>query len=74
MAQVGFNYGPMADTLEKQAKAQGYTLGNKAKFLQDTLFGLTAAYINGAITPSEFDKILPRFQKNMIVPNLKPLK
>lgn len=71
---VEFHHGALSDSYEKQANAQGYTLGDKAEFLDKVGFGLITAYIHGCITDSEYDKILQRFQKKMLVKSLKPLK
>lgn len=71
---VGFHHGPLADPYEKQANDQGYTLGDKADFVQDVGYGLVCAHIHGCITDREYDKILQRFQQKMIVRNLIPLR
>lgn len=71
---VGFHHGALSDTYEEQANAQGYTLGDHAEFAQNVGFGLVAAHIHGCITDSEYDKILQRFQKKILVKNLKPLE
>lgn len=71
---VGFHHGPFADSYEKQANKQGYTLGGMADFVQDVGHGLICAHIHGCITDREYDKILQRFQEKMIVKNLIPLR
>ena len=70
---VGFHHGALCDSYEKQANEQGFTFGENAEFFQKVGFGLVAAYIHGFITDSEYDKILKRFQKEL-VKNLKPLE
>ena len=71
---VEFYHGALADDYEKQANEQGFTLGEYAEFAQNVGFGLVAAHIHGVITDSEYDKILQRFQKKILVKNLKPWK
>lgn len=71
---VKFYHGALADSYEEQANAQGFTLGDYAEFVQNVAFGLVAAHIHGCITDSEYDKILQRFQKKILVKNLKELK
>lgn len=68
---VEFYHSAFADTYEEQANKQGYTLGDKADFVQKVGFGIVAAHIHGCITDSEYDKILRRFQTKIISKNLK---
>lgn len=72
MKTVEFYHGALSDSYEKQANVQGFTLGEKAEWIQQVGFGLVCAYIHGCITDSEYDKILKRFQKNILLKNLKP--
>ncbi len=68
---VKFDHGALADSYEEQAKQQGCTFGDKADFVQRVGFGLTAAYIHGCITDSEYDRILRKFQTKILLANLK---
>ena len=70
--EVQFYHGALSDSYEKQAKAQGFTFGDKAKWVQKIGFGLVCAYIHGCITEKEYDRILQRFQTKILVKNLKP--
>lgn len=70
---VGFHHGVLCDSYEKQANEQGFTFGKNAKFVQKVGFGLVAAHIHGCITDSEYDKILKRFQKKLVM-SLEPLE
>lgn len=70
---VEFYHGALADSYEKQANEQGLTLGKLAEFAQNVGYGLVAAHIHGVITDSEYDKILQRFQKKILLKNLRPL-
>jgi hypothetical protein len=71
---VEFHHGALVDTYEKQARAQGFTFGEKAKWVQKIGFGLVCAHIHGCITDGEYDKILRRFQQKVLLKNLKPYK
>ena len=70
---AGFYHGALSDTYEKQANDQGFTFGGDAEWVQKVGFGLVCAYIHGCITDSEYDKILQRFQKKVLIPRLKRL-
>ncbi len=74
MKEVGFYHGAFHDTYEQQANEQGFTFGEDAEFVQAVGFGIIAAYIHGCITDSEYDKIIQRFQKKILVKKLKPLE
>jgi hypothetical protein len=71
---VEFHHGALVDTYEKQARAQGFTFGEKAKWVQKIGFGLVCAHIHGCITDGEYDKILRRFQQKVLLKNLKPYR
>lgn len=73
MKEIGFYHGALSDSYEKQANKQGYTFGDKAKWVQKVGFGLVCAHIHGCITDSEYDKILRRFQQKILLKNLKRL-
>lgn len=73
MNNVGFNYGALADDLEKQANDQGYTLGDKADTMQKLADGLVINHIWDMLTDSAYDKALQKLQK-MVVKHLKPIK
>ena len=73
MKEIGFHHGALCDTYEKQANDQGFTFGDDAEFVEKVGFGLVAAYIHGCITDSEYDKILERYQKKILVKMLKPI-
>ena len=74
MAEVGFHHGVLSDTYEEQAKAQGFTFGDKAKFVEDVGFGLFCLWMHDCITDKEYDKILQKFQKKILIANLKEMK
>lgn len=71
---VGFHHGALADSYEEQANKQGLTFGNMAEYVDKVGFGLVAAHMEGCITDKEYDKILQRFQKKILVKNLKKLE
>ena len=68
---VEFHHGALSDTYEEQANKQGLTFGDKAEWVQEVGFGLVCAHIHGCITDTEYDKILQRFQKKILIKNLK---
>ena len=68
---VEFHHGALSDTYEEQANKQGLTFGDKAEWVQNVGFGLVCAHIHGCITDAEYDKILQKFQKKILIKNLK---
>lgn len=70
---IEFHHGALSDNYEKQANDQGFTFGENAKWVQDVGFGLVCAHIHGCITDAEYDRILRRFQQNILIKKLKPL-
>ena len=70
---VGFIHGALADSYEKQAREQGFTLGDKAELMDELGFGLTINYVHGVLTDSQYDKALQKLNKK-IVGSLKPFK
>ena len=70
---VEIHHGALADTYEEQMNKYGFTYGEHAEWVDKIGFGLVCAHIHGCITDSEYDKILQRFQKNILL-NKKYLK
>ena len=70
---IEFRHGALSDTYEKQANKQGFTLGDRAEWIQRVGFGLVCAHIHGCITDAEYDKILQRFMKKILIKNLKKI-
>lgn len=70
---VEFHHGALSDSYEKQANEQGFTFGKYAEWVQKVGFGLICAHIHGCITDAEYDKILRRFQKKILIKMLEPL-
>jgi len=68
---VEFHHGALSDSYEKQANKQGFTFGEQADFVEKVGFGLVCAHIHGCITDKEYDKILERFQKKILLKELK---
>lgn len=73
MVTVGFHHGALCDSYEKQANDQGFTFGDDAEWVQKVGFGLVCAHIHGCITDSEYDRILQKFQKKILLKRLKRL-
>lgn len=71
---VEFHHGALRDSYELQANKQGYTLGKKQKKVEEIGDGIILAWVNDCLTDSEYHKALERFQKKIIVPNLKRIK
>ena len=69
---VGFHHGALCDSYEEQANAQGFTFGDMAEWIEKVGYGLVCAYIHGCITDSEYNKIMDRFQKKILLKNIKP--
>ena len=69
---VGFHHGALADTYEEQANTQGFTFGDNAKWIEEVGKGLTCLWIHGCMTDSEYNRILQKFQKKILIKNLKP--
>lgn len=64
---VEINHGALADSYEKQMNQYGFTYGEYSEWVENIGFGLVCAHIHGCITDSEYDKILQRFQKNILL-------
>lgn len=64
---IEIHHGAMAEPYEEQVNKYGLTYGEHKKFVEDIGFGIVAAYIHGCITYSEYDKILQRFQKKILL-------
>jgi hypothetical protein len=72
MAEVGFVYGAVTDSLENQAKNQGYTLGGKREILENMKYGLVLNYLHGTLTDSAYERALQKLHKQVIAA-LKPI-
>lgn len=70
---IMWNIGALANPLHAQAEGYGYRLKNY-EFCENVLFGIVAAYIHGAITEGEYNKILGRFFKKIVNPRLEKIK
>jgi hypothetical protein len=65
MSSIGFYHGAFADSYEKQANEQGYTLGDKAEMFDKIAFSYNMLRIHGLLTDSESNKVRQRIQKNL---------
>lgn len=72
MKQIGFHHGALADSYEKQANEQGYTLGDKADTFDKIGFSYNMLRIHGYLTDSQADSICQKIQKKLVA-NLHPL-
>lgn len=66
MAEVGFHYGVLADSLEKQANDQGYTLSGREEILERMKVGLILNHVQGTLTDSAYEKALQKLHKQVI--------
>ena len=71
---VEFHHGALADTYEEQANAQGFTFGDNAQWIEEVGKGLTCLWIHGCMTDREYDRILQKFQKKILIKHLKEVE
>ena len=71
---VEFHHGALCDSYEKQANAQGFTFGDKAKWVEKVGFGLVCAHIHGCISDCEYGKIIRRFQQKILLKYMEPME
>lgn len=71
---VEFHHGALSDSYEQQANEQGLTFGDMADWIEEVGKGLTCLWIHGCLTDKEYDKVLQRFQKKILVKNLKRIE
>lgn len=71
-AVVKFGYGALCETLEKQAKKQGFTLGENAKKLENYRRFAALLFFGLSLPNSMYDKILQKLNKR-VVDSLKKL-
>ena len=64
---IEIHHGAMADPYEEQVNRYGLTYGEHKKFVEDIGFGIVAAHMYDCITDSEYDKILCRFHKKILL-------
>lgn len=69
---VGFGYGALCDSLEKQANEQGFTLGEKSKLFEKLRFSLNMVTIHGLVTDSQANKAFEKLN-NQVVKSLIPI-
>lgn len=72
MAEVEFVYGAVTDSLENQAKDQGYTLGGRREILENMKYGLVLNHLHGTLTDSAYERALQKLHKQVIAA-LKPI-
>lgn len=69
--EVEFKYGALANYLEVQANAQGFTLGDKAAQLEDLKQSIALLFTFGILTETEKSKAVKRLHKKVIA-TIKP--
>ena len=73
MSEIGFYHGALADSYEKQANEQGFTLGDKAELFDKIADSYNMLRIHGYLTDKQADSICKKIQKNL-VKNVKRIK
>ena len=68
---IGFHHGALSPTYEEQANEQGFTFGDNAEWIEEVGKGLKCLWIHGCLTDGEYNKVLQRFQKKILIANLK---
>ena len=66
MSEIGFHHGALADSYEKQANEQGFTLGDKAELFDKIAFSYNMLRIHGYLTDSQADSVCQKIQKNLV--------
>lgn len=72
MGQIGFYHGSFADSYEKQANEQGYTLGDKADYFVKIADAYNRLRIGGFLTDSQADSVCKKIQQRLAA-SVKPL-
>lgn len=70
---IEFHHGALCDSYEEQANAQGFTFGDMAEWVEQIGYGLICAHIHECILDKEYDNILRRFQRRILLKHIKPL-
>lgn len=63
---VIFCYSALSDSLEKQANAQGFTLGDDAERLQELNNSMIMCWVHGLCTESQKDSMMKKLQKKIV--------
>ena len=71
--EVIFHYGALSDSLEQQANAQGFTLGDKAELLEELGRCMVMVYVHGICTDSQHTAMMNKLHKK-IMKALKPIE
>lgn len=66
MKTVGFHHGVFADSYEKQANKQGYTLGDKAETFDKIAFAYNILRVSGYFTEKQEESICKKIQKDLV--------
>lgn len=72
MGSIGFSHGALADSYEKQANEQGWTLGEKAELFDKLALSYNMLRIHGYLTDKQADSICKKIQTQLVL-NLKHL-
>lgn len=64
--EIRFYHGICGESYEKQANAQGFTLGEKADFFEKIRHACNFLGINGYLTSSQADSVCRKIQNNLV--------
>lgn len=64
--EIKFNHGTISESYEKQANAQGFTLGEKAEAFESIRHAYNRLRINGYLTSSQADSVCKKIQNNLV--------
>lgn len=64
--EIGFSHGICDESYEKQANAQGFTLGKKADYFENIRRACNMLRINGYLTSSQADSVCKKIQNNLV--------
>ena len=71
--EITFCLGALSDPLEQHAKAQGFTLGDKAELLEELGRCMAMGYVHGIYTDSQHTAMINKLHKK-IMKALKPIE
>ena len=67
MDTIIFHFGALSDSIEEQVNRQGFTYGDKSNYVQSIVDGMISLWIENCITDKEYDKIIERVKKKILI-------
>ena len=74
MSDITFVHGCLSREYEAQANKQGYTLGKKAKEVEEMRDAINVLFMHDILTEAQRWNAFRRLQKKIIIPNLKKME